>query len=112
MVVGIALSMVSFLFLTQAIRRHGLRGVLFLDAAEEEVMEVQDDYNAIIEVYLLVCVISGMLNLYSFCAHYLLVPNDVAIQDAPCKALYPFSFGICHLQSLVLHRGFSRTTSF
>lgn len=48
-VVGIALSMVSFLFLSQAIRRHGLRGVLFLDAAEEEVMEVQEEYDAIIE---------------------------------------------------------------
>ena len=50
MVVGTAVSIVSFLFLSQAIRKHGLRGVLFLDAAEEEVTELQEDYDAIIEV--------------------------------------------------------------
>jgi hypothetical protein len=49
-IVGTALSFVSFLFLSQAIRAHGLRGVLFLDAAEEEVTEVQEEYDAIIEV--------------------------------------------------------------
>ena len=49
-VVGTAVSFVSFLFLSQAIRKHGLRGVLFLDAAEEEVTELQEDYDAIIEV--------------------------------------------------------------
>lgn len=48
-VVGMAQSAISFLFLSQTIRTHGLRGVLFIDAAEEEAMEVQNEYNAIIE---------------------------------------------------------------
>lgn len=47
--VEITLSTISFVFLTQAIRKYGLRGVLFLDAAEEEVVEVQEEYHAIIE---------------------------------------------------------------
>ncbi|MCO5607636.1 hypothetical protein L7F22_061834 [Adiantum nelumboides] len=48
-VVGSALSTISFVFLTQAIRKYGIRGVLFLDAAEEEVMEIQEEYDTIIE---------------------------------------------------------------
>eukprot|EP00249_Psilotum_nudum_P015082 c25157_g1_i2 orf=278-1261(+) len=48
--IGFAISSVSFLFLNQAIRRHGFRGILFLDAAEEEAVEVRKEYHSVIEL--------------------------------------------------------------
>lgn len=48
-VIGVSRSLVSFVFLSYAIRKHGLRGVLFLDSVAAEVAQVRKDYDTVIE---------------------------------------------------------------
>ncbi|KAL3680072.1 hypothetical protein R1sor_023028 [Riccia sorocarpa] len=49
-IIGVSRSMVSFVFLSHAIRKHGLRGVLFLDSVAAEVAQVRKDYDTVIEL--------------------------------------------------------------
>ncbi|KAL2612961.1 hypothetical protein R1flu_024653 [Riccia fluitans] len=49
-IIGVSRSLVSFVFLSHAIRKHGLRGVLFLDSVAAEVAQVRKDYDTVIEL--------------------------------------------------------------
>lgn len=48
-VVGILISGVSFIFLSQSMRKYGIQGILHLDIAAEETAQIREEYNKIIQ---------------------------------------------------------------
>lgn len=48
-VVGILISGVSFIFLSQSMRKYGIQGILHLDIAAEEITQIREEYNKIIQ---------------------------------------------------------------
>ncbi|GLJ20392.1 hypothetical protein SUGI_0370480 [Cryptomeria japonica] len=48
-VVGILISAISFIFLSQSMRKYGIQGILFLDIAADERSDIREEYNKIIQ---------------------------------------------------------------
>ncbi|KAH9319218.1 hypothetical protein KI387_020987, partial [Taxus chinensis] len=48
-VVGTLISAISFIFLSQSMRKYGIQGILFLDIAAEETTHIREEYNKIIQ---------------------------------------------------------------